>query len=280
LTTLPNEDKQSFLILQPFVPVSQSDKQQNLAAFMTAKSDPENYGTLQVFVTTPGTTIDGPALVNSAINGNPQISQEETLLNQQGSKVLLGNVITVPINQSLIYVQPLYVQAQNPVPRLEDVLIVYQGKAVHGGTLNSALCQLPFGQVFCTLPGGTAPPPSQFLNNSGGNPGSSTTTPPSTPAPSTPGSTPPANATVQSLLADAKTHFDNANNALKNQDFATYGKEIQLAQNDVVQAQKLLAAGTTPPSSSSSTSSTPPSTTPSSSSSTTASALGAPRRGG
>jgi uncharacterized membrane protein (UPF0182 family) len=153
LTTLPNESEQAFLILQPFVPVSPSDKQQNLTGFMTAKSDPNNYGQMEVFQTTPGVTIDGPALVNSAINGNPAISQEETLLNQQGSKVLLGNVITVPINQSLIYIQPLYVQAQNPVPRLADVIVVYNGQAVHGGTLNSALCQLKFGGVLKFHPG-------------------------------------------------------------------------------------------------------------------------------
>jgi uncharacterized membrane protein (UPF0182 family) len=274
LTTLPNETQQSFLILQPFVPVSPSDKQQNLTAFMTAKSDPDTYGQLEVFVTQPGVTIDGPALVNSAINGNPAISQEETLLNQQGSKVLLGNVITVPINQSLIYVQPLYVQAQNPVPRLADVIVVYQGRAVHGGTLNAALCQLPFGQVFCTLPGGLAPPPSQFLNNAGGNQGggstTTTTTPPTTTAP---GGQPPANATVQQLLADAQSHFTNASNALKNGDLAGYAKEVQLAQADVAQAQKLQGTATTTPSASA------PTTTAPSSSSTTASALGKARGG-
>jgi uncharacterized membrane protein (UPF0182 family) len=274
LTTLPNESEQAFLILQPFVPVSPSDKQQNLTGFMTAKSDPNNYGQMEVFQTTPGVTIDGPALVNSAINGNPAISQEETLLNQQGSKVLLGNVITVPINQSLIYIQPLYVQAQNPVPRLADVIVVYNGQAVHGGTLNSALCQLKFGGVFCTLPGGTAPPPSQFING-GGNQGGTSTPPPSTPAPSTPGSTPPANATVQQLLNDAQTHFNNATAALKAGDLARYAQEVALAQKDVAQAQSLSSTGTsTPPASSTTSSSTPGS----SSSSTTASALGLPRR--
>jgi uncharacterized membrane protein (UPF0182 family) len=255
--------------------VPPSDKQQNLTGFMTAKSDPDNYGQLEVFQTTPGVTIDGPALVNSAINGNPAISQEETLLNQQGSKVLLGNVITVPINQSLIYIQPLYVQAQNPVPRLADVIVVYNGRAFHGGTINSALCQLPFGQVFCTLPGGTVPPPSQFLNNGGGNQGGGTTTTPSTPAPTTPGSTPPANATVQQLLNDAQTHFNNATNALKAGDLARYAQEVAAAQKDVAQAQSLSSTGTsTPPGSSTTSSSTPGS----SSSSTTASALGPPRR--
>jgi uncharacterized membrane protein (UPF0182 family) len=279
LTTLPAENQQSFLILQPFVPVSPSDKQQNLTAFMIAKSDPGDYGQLEAFVTPPGQLIDGPALVNSAINANSDISKEVTLLNQQGSQVKLGNVITVPINQSLVYVQPLYIQAQtNPVPRLDDVIVVYNGQAVHGGTLNSALCQLPFGQQFCTLPGGNVPPPSQQVNNNTG-PSSGTTTPPSTTPSSGPSTTappttpPPANATITQLLTDAQTHFTNAENALKNGDLATYQKEIQAAQADVQQAQKLAGssstASTAPP-----TTVPPSATTPPTSPSSTASALG------
>ena len=242
LTHLPGETQQSFLILQPFVPVSPSDKQQNLTAFMTAKSDPNDYGQLEVFVTPPGQQIDGPALINAAIQQNPDISKEISLLNQQGSQVKLGNVITVPIDQSLMYVQPLYVQAENnPVPRLEDVIVVYAGQAVHGGTLNAALCQLPFGASFCSAPGGTVAPPSgQAITPVGG-----TTTPTTTPPAggTTPTTTPPVSGTIQALLADAQKHFNNATAALKNGDLATYQKEIALAEQDVNQAQ-LESAGT------------------------------------
>src|SRR5207302_9035857 len=78
LMKLPNEQNSSFLILQPFVPVSNQDKQQNLTAFMTAKSDPDEYGSLQAFVTPPGQFIDGPAIVNARINQTPEISRELT----------------------------------------------------------------------------------------------------------------------------------------------------------------------------------------------------------
>jgi hypothetical protein len=194
--------------------------------------------------------------VNSAINANSDIAKEETLLNQQGSQVKLGNVITVPINQSLIYVQPLYVQAQsNPVPRLADVIVVYHGQAFHGGSLNAALCQLPFGAVFCTLPGGDLPPPSQQTTNTtspstGTSPttlpssGSSTTTAPST----SPTTAPPANATIAQLLAAAQAHFANAQAALRNGDLALYQSENQAGVADVQQAAKLAgvaSAGTT-----------------------------------
>jgi uncharacterized membrane protein (UPF0182 family) len=253
LTTLPGETQQSFLILQPFVPVSPSDKQQNLSAFMIAKSDPSDYGQLEAYVTPPGELIDGPALVNSAINANSDIAKEETLLNQQGSQVKLGNVITVPINQSLIYVQPLYVQAQsNPVPRLADVIIVYNGQAVHGGSLNAALCQLPFGAVFCTLPGGDLPPPSQQTTNTvSPATGTTTTTQPSGSTTTTtgPSTSIPANATISQLLAAAQAQFANAQAALRNGDLATYQKDNQAGQADVAQAAKLAgvgAASTTP----------------------------------
>jgi uncharacterized membrane protein (UPF0182 family) len=282
LTTLPGEKDQSFLILQPFVPVSPSDKQQNLTAFMVAKGDPQNYGTLEAFVTPPGQLIDGPALVNSAINANSDIAKEETLLNQQGSQVKLGNVITVPINQSLIYVQPLYVQAQsNPVPRLADVIVVYHGQAVHGGTLNAAICQLPFGALYCTLPGGDAPPPSQqTTNTTSPGAGTTTTTAPATTtttttAPST-GTTPPPNATVAQLLADAQAHFANAQAALKNGDLATYQKENQAGVADVAQAAKLEGAASTTPPAGSTTTTGPPSSTTSPPPATTTTSQGGP----
>jgi hypothetical protein len=240
LLTLPSQAQQSFLILQPFVPVSASDKQQNLTAFMTAKGDPNNYGTLDVFVTPAGQQIDGPALINAAINANPDISKEITLLNTNGSQVELGNVITVPINQSIIYVQPLYVQSSsNPVPRLDDVIVVYSGAAYHGGTLNSALCATPFGTPFCALPGGSTPPPGGSTNPTSGG----TTTPTTTPG-TTSTTTPGAPASVQQLVSDAETHFQNAENALKQTppNLGTYQSEVTAAEADIMRVSQLTGA--------------------------------------
>jgi uncharacterized membrane protein (UPF0182 family) len=258
--TLPGQTEQSFLILRPFVPVSLSDKQQNLTAFMTAKSDPSNYGKLEVFATQPGQVVDGPALINSAIQSNTDISKEITLLNSNGSKVNLGNVIVVPINQSLIYVQPLYVEAAaNPVPRLADVIMVYNKQAYHGANLNAALCQLPFGQQFCFLPGGTAPAPGTTGTGTSGGTGGTTTPSPtpstSTPSTTTPATAPTSNQTVQQLLSDAQTRFQQADTALRSGDLATYQSQIKLAEADVARAQQQSGGATAP------TPSTPPSST-------------------
>jgi uncharacterized membrane protein (UPF0182 family) len=252
LLTLPGQDqKQSFLILQPFVPVSPSDKQQNLTAFVTAKGDPNDYGEMDAYVTPSGQQVDGPALINAAINANPDISKEITLLNTNGSQVELGNVITVPIDNSIIYVQPLYVQAQgNPVPRLDDVIVVYDGAAYHGGTLNSALCQAPFGTPFCALTGGSVPPPSSNTSPTSPNsttPTTVTTTPSSTPTKATTVTTLPGGASVQQLLADAQSHFTNADNALKGSppNLGLYQSEVGAAEADITKAAQLSGATTT-----------------------------------
>jgi uncharacterized protein len=257
LLTLPGQTDQSFSILQPFVPVSPSDKQQNLTALMTAKGDPNDYGQMDVYVTPAGQQVDGPALINAAINANPDISKEITLLNTNGSQVELGNVVTVPIDQSVLYVQPLYVQAQsNPVPRLDDVIVVYQGAAYHGGTLDSALCSTPFGAPFCLLPDGNVSSPSSNTGTTTPTSGVGTTpttapTPTTTPAtsPSTSATTVPGGATVSQLLADAKAHFANANNALTSSppNLGLYQSEVTAAEADVAQAATLSGGGTTSP---------------------------------
>ncbi|MGH9125937.1 MAG: UPF0182 family protein [Acidimicrobiales bacterium] len=256
LLTLPGQPDQSFDILQPFVPVSPSDKQQNLTAIMTAKGDPDDYGQLDVYVTPAGQQVDGPAQVPSAINANSSISSEITFLNTPGggSQVELGNVVVVPIDQSVFYVQPLYVQsASNPIDFLRDVIVVYQNTAYHGGTLDSALCQTPFGAPFCSLPDGQVPPPQ--VNSTGGGPAGRTGT-------TTPSSVPSGQQqTVQQLLAQAQSDFTMANAALTANppNLGTYQQDISAAQAAVAQATQLSPAA--PASGSSSTTVAPSSTT-------------------
>jgi uncharacterized membrane protein (UPF0182 family) len=100
LLRLPGEEKESFLILRPFVPASRTgDRQQNLTAFMTAKSDRDGYGKLQAFVMPRGIQIDGPALVNARILSTTAISREISLLDTGGSRVQQGNVLVIPYRE-------------------------------------------------------------------------------------------------------------------------------------------------------------------------------------
>jgi uncharacterized membrane protein (UPF0182 family) len=233
LLRLPGEEREGFLILQPFVPSSAAAKQQNLAAFMTAKSDPQEYGRLQAFVMPRGTQIDGPSLVDARISADPEISRQITLLNQQGSEVLLGNVLLIPIENSLVSIRPLYVQsARNPLPEFKKAIVVYGSRAVIADSLQQALTAV-FGTAPETLerqPGTAAPPPA------GG------------PAPTQPpGPAQPGNARVSQLLSQAQTEYDAAQAALRNGDLAEYERRIRSVGELLRQARQASDQGGAPP---------------------------------
>src|SRR5205085_5293179 len=105
--------------------------------------------------------IDGPALVNSRINQDPTVSQEITLLGQRGSSVTYGNMLLVPIEKSLLWVRPLYVEAvgNTPLPQLKRVILVFGDRVVMRETLRDALITL-FGDSPPTLEAGGAAPPT------------------------------------------------------------------------------------------------------------------------
>jgi uncharacterized membrane protein (UPF0182 family) len=225
LMRLPNEQSESFLILQPFVPTSTSDQRKNLSAFMIAKSDPNDYGKLEAFVMPGDISVDGPALADAKINQAPDISREITLLNTAGSKVLLGNMLVVPINQSLLYIRPLYVQAVNtPQPQFKRAIVVYGDKAIMRNSLKEALDAI-FGAAPPTLeqvPTGPAPAPGAG------------------PAPA-PAPTPAPN--VKALLDQAAAAFNDAQAALQAGDLARYQADVNKGAALVAQAQQ--AAGGT-----------------------------------
>ena len=164
LMRLPDEEREDFLILQPFVPFSRDDSRKDLTAFMVAKSDPSQYGRLEAFVMPRAKPVDGPALVNARINQEVDISREITLLGTGGSNVRLGNLLVIPVNQSLIYIQPLYVQAVGtPLPQLKKVIVVAGDRVVMRDSLRESLTVL-FGSSPPTLEqqgqgAPTGPPP-------------------------------------------------------------------------------------------------------------------------
>ncbi len=210
---LPGDTHESFLILQPFVPVSQNNAQTRLVSFMTAKSDPSDYGQIQAFVMPQGVTVNGPVQVANSIQSDQTLAQKFTLLSQQGSAVVKGNIQLIPVGDSIVYVQPIFVQqsSQQGYPQFRFVVVFTQNKNPVGDvTVNAALNDLFNGAAPITTP-----------------------TTPTTPTPS--------NSTVQSLLNQAAQQFSAAQTALRNGDLATYQADIQAAQNDVQQAQQALA---------------------------------------
>ena len=225
---LPGDTHENFLILQPFVPVSQNNQQTRLVSFMTAKSDPGSYGKLQAFVMPQGANVTGPVQVANNIQSNPSLSQQFTLLSQGGSDIIKGNIQLIPVGNSLVYVQPIFVQSSsNGYPQFRFVVVFTQGKnPVYDSTVNNALNDL-FN--------GAATSPTQ-------SPTPTSPTSPTTPT-TAPSSSAPSSGTAQSFLNQAAQQFAAANTALRNGDLATYQADIAAAQQDVTSAQQALAAG-------------------------------------
>ena len=139
LMSLPGETDLSYLIFQPFNP----ENRPNMQSFLVADADPENYGQLIDFRLPKGEFVDGPSQVATRINQDPDISQIFTLLDQQGSSVIKGNLFVVPINQSILYYQPIYLQGeQNPLPEFKFVVVVFQDRIIMRETLSDALASI------------------------------------------------------------------------------------------------------------------------------------------
>ena len=139
---LPGEQDAEFIQMLPFTP----RRRDNLASWMVARSDGDNYGKLQVFQFPKQTLVFGPQQVVARINQDQVISPQITLWSQQGSQVIQGTLMVIPIEESLIYVRPLYLRAQTGrIPELTRVIVAYQNRIVMEPTLDQAIARL-FGQ--------------------------------------------------------------------------------------------------------------------------------------
>ena len=136
---LPGEQDAEFIQMLPFTP----RRKNNLAAWMVARSDGEHYGKLMVFQFPKQKLIFGPQQIVSRINQDEEISPQITLWNQQGSQVIQGTLLVVPIEESLLYIRPLYLRAADgQIPELKRVILAYQNEIVMEETLALALNRL------------------------------------------------------------------------------------------------------------------------------------------
>src|SRR5690606_22743079 len=120
---VPGESSEEFIVMLPFVPRNKP----NLAAWMVARSDGENYGDVVVYRFPKDKMIYGPNMIVARFNQDDEIAEKLSLWNQQGSSVELGTLLVIPIEESLIYVQPLYLRASTgSIPELKRVLVGYE----------------------------------------------------------------------------------------------------------------------------------------------------------
>lgn len=155
LMKLPGEDEESYVLILPTNPRNRP----NMVSLLVAKSDPDEYGELIDFRFPTGRQIPGVGQIDAAINQDPDISRTKTLLDQAGSNVILGNLLVLPLGDSILYSQPFFVQAAtNPIPELAFVILATRDRVVMQPTLEEALEALVSGQERTTpLPGGGLP---------------------------------------------------------------------------------------------------------------------------
>jgi uncharacterized membrane protein (UPF0182 family) len=136
ITSLPNVSFEEFILLLPYTPKQRT----NLIAWLAARSDGENYGKLLLYNFPKERLIYGQEQIEARINQDPVISQQISLWNRQGSRVIQGNLLIVPIEQSLLYVEPIYLEAtQNSLPTLVRVVVAYENRIIMAPTLEQAL---------------------------------------------------------------------------------------------------------------------------------------------
>jgi uncharacterized membrane protein (UPF0182 family) len=242
LMRLPGETRDEFLLLLPFTPANKP----NMISWLVARSDGSDYGKLLVYKLPKDKLIYGPLQIESRIDQDTAISSQLSLWNQQGSQVLRGNLLVIPVGGGFLYVEPLYLQAStNALPELKRVIVADGNKIAMTETLQDSLKQIFAGTP--TTPGGvvsTLPPPSAIQPSAGAS-----AAPSAAPAPSTrPPSAAPATSAaplpnvppeIASLSRDANDHYNRAQDALKVGDFTTYGQEIKQVQADLQRLAQL-----------------------------------------
>jgi uncharacterized membrane protein (UPF0182 family) len=208
----------------------------NMIAWVAARNDGDNYGQTRVYRFPTGTSVFGPEQIEARIDSQREISAQITLWNASGSEVVRGNLIVVPVGDSIVYLQPVYLRSTSTkFPAFQKIIVASPTTVVWGDTLRQALDQLLADQT-----GGPGPSPPPGPTPSPGPSGE--------PAPSGtpgPGATPPAG-DVAALVEYANQHFELAQQALRDGDFARYGEEIALVQQALSQLNTLVGASAGP----------------------------------
>ncbi len=133
---LPTASQAEFILLHPYTPTSRP----NLIAWLAARSDGAEYGKLLLYKFPKQKLIYGTNQIEALINQDPVISQQISLWNREGSRAIQGNLLIIPIEQSLLYVEPLYIEAEeNSLPTLARVIVIYENQIVMAETLEEGI---------------------------------------------------------------------------------------------------------------------------------------------
>ena len=202
---LPGEGNPEFILMRPFTP-RQKD---NLAAWMVVRNDGENYGKLRVYSFPRQSLVFGPAQIVNRINQDTEIARQISLWDQRGSEVIRGELLVIPIEESLIYVQPLYLRAQGGrIPELKRVVVAHESRVAMDSTLEGGLARLFGGSG--TLAAVSEPALTAAAAAAIPRPGADT-----------------GNAATSRLIREASEVYERARAAQRAEDWATYGTEMR-----------------------------------------------------
>jgi uncharacterized protein len=201
---LPEEKNAEFIYMVPFTPRGKD----NLAAWMVARNDAEEYGRLRVYRLSRQSLVFGPRQIVNRINQNTEIARQVSLWDQRGSQVIRGDLLVIPIEESVLYVQPLYLRAEGGrIPELKRVIVAYQNQVVMQETLDGALAELFGGSA------GQRREPAIAAE------------------PATTGQPATRDSRLATLAEEARRHYEAALQAQRDLDWAKYGDEMrQLGQ--------------------------------------------------
>lgn len=205
--------KEEFILMVPFCP----SKKDNMIAWMAARCDEPNYGSLLVFDFPKQKLVYGPSQIESRVNQDPEISKLLTLWNQGGSRVIRGSLLVIPVDRSLIYVQPLYITSQTGaesggVPELKRVIVAYENSIAMEETLGKSLLQI-FGISSTPVSSnGISQSQESRMTLSTGN--------------------------LRSLIAEADRQFSIGQEALKQGNWAGYGEAMKKVKELIGELKK------------------------------------------
>lgn len=204
---LPGEEKEEFILSIPYTP----KEKQNMTALLIARNDGEDYGKLIIYKFPKKKAVYGPMQIESRIDQDTNISKELSLWGQKGSTYIRGNLLTIPIENSLLYVEPIYLKADNEssLPEVKRVIVAYGDKIAYQPTLKEALEEL-FGKTTITPPEGADQD-----------------------------QTPEDIVDINDLIIKANETYQQIEEAQKNGDWAAYGRYIKQLQSYLERMEQL-----------------------------------------
>ncbi len=193
--SLEDQEEQEFVLIQPFTPANK----QNMVGWMAARCDGEHYGKLLLYKFPKQELIYGPLQIEARIDQEPTISSQLSLWSQRGSRVIRGNLLVIPIGDSLLYVEPLYLQAETgQLPELKRVIVAFGEQVTMADTLDEALASV-----------GEAPAVAAEEEEVG------------------------ELTEVHDLAVSALEHYEQAQEYLQQGDWAGYGAELEAMRQDL-----------------------------------------------